>query len=398
MQMTSMISFEAARASVIKNTPKGKVISLKLQESLHHVLAEHVFATVDAPSFDQSAMDGFAFNYKSWDKKSPLQLKTIIQAGKTSALKLKKHEAAKIFTGAPIPAGADCVVMKEKVMVNGDVIYIHDPGAVVGLNIRKKASHVKSGKCVLKKGDVISAGSIAFLASIGVSKVKVYAKPRIGIIVTGDELATPGNKLKPGQVYECNSYSLTAGLLNYGLSPELVLYARDNKTDVQRKLKLAEKKSDIILFTGGVSVGDFDFVADVLAENNVKKKFHKVKQKPGKPIFFGTKKEKIYFGLPGNPASVLTCFYVYVLDAIFAWMGKAKREYTSAISCSDYRKKPGLTHILKAHGDANGVSILKDQESYKLNTFVDANVLVVMKEDDTLISMESAVDLLVIKN
>lgn len=393
-----MISFEDARVSVIKNSPIGKVVTLKLADSLHHVLAENVYASVDAPPFDQSAMDGFAFNFKSWDKKSALLLKTIIQAGKSSSLKLKKHEAAKIFTGAPIPVGADCVVMKEKVEVKDDQVHILDPAAIVGLNIRKKASHVKSGKVVLKKGDVISAGSIAFLASIGIAKVKVYAKPRIGIIVTGDELAAPGSKLKSGQVYECNSYSLTAGLLNYGIVPEIVLYAKDEKKDVQSKLKMAEKKSDIILFTGGVSVGDFDFVAAVLEENKVKKHFHKVKQKPGKPIFFGTKTDKVYFGLPGNPASVLTCFYVYVLDSIFKFMGKSKREYLAAVLLNEYKKKPGMTNLLKAHRDVKGVSILKDQESYKLNTFVDANALVVMGEEETIISKDNKVHLLEIKN
>lgn len=393
-----MISFEDARAAVIKNTPKGSVVFLRLSENLHHVLAENVFATVDAPPFDQSAMDGFAFNYKSWDKKSPLQLITTIQAGKSSALKLKKHEVAKIFTGAPIPVGADCVVIKEKVEVKGDQIHILDAAAIVGLNIRKKASHVKSGKVVLKKGDIVSAGSIAFLASIGIAKVKVYAKPRIGIIVTGDELAIPGSKLKSGQVYECNSYSLTAGLLNYGIVPGIVLYAKDEKKDVINKLKIAEKKSDIILFTGGVSVGDFDFVAAVLEENKVKKHFHKVKQKPGKPIFFGTKSDKVYFGLPGNPASVFTCFYVYVLDAIFKFMGKSKREYVSAVLLNEYRKKPGLTNLLKAHFNAKGVTILKDQESYKLNTFVDANALVIMGEEESIILKDSLVDVLEIKN
>ncbi len=398
MQKDTMISFEEARASVIKNTSKGNVVLLRLSDSLHRVLAESIHATVDAPPFDQSAMDGFAFNFKSWDMKSPLVLKTIIQAGKPTSLKLKKNEVAKIFTGAPIPAGADCVVMKEKVEVKDNQIFILDPAASIGLNIRNKASHVKSGKMVLKKGDVISAGSIAFLASIGIAKVKVFAKPRIGIIVTGDELATPGIKLKAGQVYECNSFGLSAALMNYGIVPEVILYAEDERKDVKNKLKLAEKKSDIILFTGGVSVGDFDFVADTLAENKVKKHFHKVKQKPGKPIYFGTKKDKIYFGLPGNPASVLTCFYVFVLDAIYKWMGKSKREYVSSVLLNDYSKKPGLTNLLKAHHEVKGVSILKDQESYKLNTFVNANVLLVMGEEERSILKGSQVDVLEIKN
>lgn len=398
MQKNTMISFDNARRLVIKNTPRGKVISLPLLECLHHVLAENVSAMVDAPPFDQSAMDGFAFNFKLWDKKSPLLLTSMIQAGKKSDLKLKKHEAAKIFTGAPVPSGANCVVMKEKVEVKGNQVFILDASAVVGLNIRKKATHVKSGKIVLKKGDVISAGSIAFLASIGIANLKVFAKPRIGIIVTGDELTAPGKKLKPGQVYECNSFGLTASLLNYGIAPEIILFAKDDEKDVKRKLKEAEKKSDIILFTGGVSMGDFDFVASTLLEHQVKKHFHKVKQKPGKPIYFGTKKDKVYFGLPGNPASVLTCFYVYVVDAIFKFMGKSEREFSNTIVLNEYFKKPGMTNLLKTKYDVRGATILKDQESYKLNTFVEANVLLIMEEEDSVISIGDKAKLLKIKN
>lgn len=398
MQKTNMISFNDARKSVIKNTPTGKVVAMNLADCLHHILAENVVAPTNAPPFDQSAMDGIAFNFKSWDKKSSLFLKNTIQAGNSSSLRLNKQEAAKIFTGAPIPQGADCVVMKEKVKVSGSQVFILDTAAVSGLNIRKKASHVSSGKVVMRKGDIVTTGCIAFLASIGIAKVKVYAKPRVGIIITGDELTSPGSKLKAGQVYECNSYSLTAGLSNYGITPQIVVHARDEKKDVLKKLKIAEKKSDIILFTGGVSVGEFDFVASVLEENNVKKHFHKVKQKPGKPIYFGVKHNKVYFGLPGNPASVLTCFYVYVLDAIFKWMGKTKRECISAVLLNEYKKKPGLTNLLKAHHNTMGVTILKDQESYKLNTFVNANVLVVMDEDETIISRAGKVLLMEIKN
>ncbi|MBK9637272.1 MAG: molybdopterin molybdotransferase MoeA [Bacteroidetes bacterium] len=396
--MNTMISFENARRLVIKNTRSGRVMSMKLSECLHHVLAENIVAIVDAPPFDQSAMDGFAFNVSSWDKNSPLLLTSVIQAGKKSAIKLKKHEAAKIFTGAPIPSGANCVVMKEKVLVKGNQVFILDVSTTVGLNIRRKAFHVKAGKVVLKKGDIISAGTIAFLASIGIAQVKVFAKPRIGIIVTGDELAVPGKKLKSGQVYECNSFGLIASLLNYGIIPDIVLYAKDDRKDVKRKLMECEKKSDIILFTGGVSVGDFDFVASTLDEHKVKMHFHKVKQKPGKPIYFGSKKDKVYFGLPGNPASVLTCFHVYVVDAIYAFMNKSKRELIPALSLNDYRKKPGMANFLKAKQDVHGVAILKDQESYKLNSFVDANVLLVMKEDESTISRDDKVEVIEIRN
>ena len=398
MQKNTMISFEIARRLVIKNTPRGKIISLPLLECLHFVLAENVSANVDAPPFDQSAMDGFAFNFISWDKKSPLLLTSMIQAGKKSDLKLKKQEVAKIFTGAPIPSGANCVVMKEKVEVNGNQVFILDPSTVVGLNIRKKATHVKSGRIVLKKGDVISAGSIAFLASIGIAKLKVFAKPRIGIIVTGDELTAPGKMLKPGQVYECNSFGLSASLMNYGIIPEIILFAKDDETDVKGKLREAEKKSDMILFTGGVSVGDFDFVASTLLEHQVRKHFHKVKQKPGKPIYFGTKKDKVYFGLPGNPASVLTCFHVYVVDSIFKFMGKSEREFVNSNVLNEYFKKPGMTNLLKTKYDVLGATILNDQESYKLNTFVDANVLLIMGEEDSVISKGDNVKLLKIKN
>lgn len=393
-----MISFMDARSLVWKHTPVGKVISVSLLESLHAVLAENVKAPMDAPPFDQSAMDGYAFDYASWDKQSPLRLVTMIQAGKSAGSKLKKGEVAKIFTGAPIPPGANCVVMKEKVEVKGNLVFILDPAAAIGLNNRKKASHVKAGRVVLKRGEVISAGSIAFLASIGIAKVKVFAKPRIAIVVTGDELTPPGKALSDGKVYECNSFGLIASLKNEGLAPEIVLYAKDEEKDVKKKLLEAEKKADLILFTGGVSVGDFDFVAGALLQHKVKKHFHRVKQKPGKPIFFGSKKDKVYFGLPGNPASVLTCYHVYVIDAIYKWMGKKRRDCFTTVAMNEYKKKPGLTNILKASYDFIGVTILQDQESYKLNTFVAANVLLIMDEEDVLLSKGSPAHVLEIKN
>jgi len=395
---SSLVSFSQARALVKKHSPLGKIISLPLLESLHFVLAENVFSKSDSPPFDQSAMDGYAFNFKTWDKKVPFKISGIIPAGKSASTRLKRNEAAQIFTGAQIPQGADCVVMKEKVSVEDSNLWIHDLALKIGSNIRIKSSHVKSGKVVLKKGDLISAGSIAFLASIGIEKVKVFAKPRIGIVVTGDELIAPGIKLKPGQVYECNSFGLSAALKLHGIVPEIVLHAKDSVVDVRKKLLLVEKNCDIVIFTGGVSVGDFDFVASSLLSHSVTQHFHKVKQKPGKPIFFGSKKNKLYFGLPGNPASVLVCFHVYVVDAIQKFAGSKMQNFIEVPLLNSFSKKAGLTNILKARYNPKGVGILYDQESYKLNAFADANCLVVLGEEITMANRGDSIKILEIKN
>ncbi|MBL7923442.1 MAG: molybdopterin molybdotransferase MoeA [Bacteroidia bacterium] len=376
-----MISFHQALGTVRKCSVPLKAVTLALQEAFGLVLAEDIKVRSDAPPFHQSAMDGYAFSFRTWDKKSDLKITGLIPAGKKVSKRLKKGEAALIFTGAEIPAGADTVVIREKVVQKGEYLRILDTALQAGANIRKRASHIRTGQIALKKGTTLNAGAIAFLASVGIARVKVISRPRVGIIVTGDELAVPGQKLAKGQVYECNSFALHSALRSRYLEPALVMHAADDKEKLKAAIRLALAKCDVLLLTGGVSAGDFDFVAPALQECGFKKQFHKVRQKPGKPLFFGTKGKKLAFGLPGNPASVLTCYYVYVVAALNRLAGISHEEERSLKLNRPFSKKPGMTHLLKAKTEGNTVSILHDQESYKLNSFAMADALVLLDEE-----------------
>jgi molybdopterin molybdotransferase len=231
----------------------------------------------------------------------------------------------------------------------------------------------------LSKGSLLTAAAVGFLAGIGVTEVSVIPDPVISIILTGNELQEPGKALSYGQVYESNSFSLTAALESIHLAVHRIYKVEDDPETLTAILQQAVNESDLVLLTGGVSVGDYDFVIRAANACGVVQQFHKVKQRPGKPLFFGTKEDKIVFGLPGNPSSVLTCFYEYVTEALAI---QTKRQLqlkavqtTLAKGCM---KPPGLTHFQKAYYDGQTLLPLTAQESYKLNSFATANCLLLL--------------------
>ena len=374
-----MISFEEAREMIFSYLPERRIESVSLDKALNRTLAEPVFCPADAPPFDQSAMDGYAIRYTGGRGNTEFKIVGSIPAGKISLRRLGKHEAIRIFTGAPLPTGSDTVVMQEKVELLEGKIRIQPSGLVKGSNVRKKGSHVPEGKMVLESGSKITAGGIGLLASLGIDKVKVYRHPIVSVIITGDELTRPGIKLKPGCIYESNSYALTAALCSSGLTSKIHMYrARDNKAVLKSTISEALLNCEILIITGGVSVGDFDLVKPTLEELKAEVVFHKVKQKPGKPFLFAHKGRKLIFGLPGNPASVLSCYFAYIAPALDRITGSAV--ITEKLMCSENFIEPrlGLTLLLKARTEDGRVHLLNDQESYKLNSFASANALAVI--------------------
>ncbi len=309
-----MISVTEAKAIIKQTITALPSIQLSLPEAAHHTLAQDVFATIDIPAFEQSSMDGYAIRFA--DKASLLKIKGIMAAGTTEGFLINSGEAARIFTGAPLPGGADTVVMQEKASVLNNTITIQDDSLRQGSNVRNKGAEVKAGHLSMQGGTYLSPAAIGFLAGIGMTKVAVYPLPSVTIIVTGKELQTPGNALTYGQVYESNSYSLRAALQLAGIKKIEVVQADDDITVLKNILADALMNSDVVLLTGGVSVGDYDFVIEATKLCGIQQHFHKVKQRPGKPLYFGTKGMKPVFGLPGNPSSVLSCFYNYVLPAL----------------------------------------------------------------------------------
>lgn len=378
-----MISVSEAKSLIQQHCFSPKTVELSIVDATGFILSEPVFSLVDTPPFDQSAMDGYAFSFADWDEKSQLQLVGEIQAGSSFSRKLQALQAVRIFTGAAVPNGADTVVMQEKTIPNEHSVLITDTLIAKGANVRPKGSQTQKGAMVLDTGHRINPASVSLLASVGIHKVKVYANPTVSILVTGKELVKPGNEIAEGMIYESNSYGLHAALKQLNIAPVSVDSVDDDK-DLIAKAISKELTSDILIITGGVSVGDYDYVASALENCGVEKVFHKVKQKPGKPFYFGIKNNTLVFALPGNPAAVMTCFYEYVLPAIQSFTKINYFKKTALLLANSYKKKAGLTHFVKGKTNGPSVEILNSQESYLMNSFAHADCIVELPEDSEL--------------
>jgi len=375
-----MISVSEAKKLVIENCPASKIKTSPLSEANGCILAEPVYAVIDTPPFHQSAVDGYAFSYETWDKKNGLAVVGEIQTGNYSNTSLLPNEAVRIFTGAPVPPYADTVVMQEKIKKDGTIIFILDEQIVKGTNVRLQGSQTKKGEIALTKNQLLTPAGISFLAGIGSTEVSVFSKPTVSIIVTGKELIKPGKKITEGKIFESNSIGLVAALEQLGISPESVEMVDDKEEEIE--LAIAKQlHTDILILSGGVSVGDYDLVPASLEKCGVRKVFHKVKQKPGKPFYFGKYKQTLVFALPGNPASVMTCFYEYVVPAISSFTQKNYFKKLLLPLANDYHKRSGLTHFLKGKTGETNVTILDSQESYMLNSFAVADCLVELDEE-----------------
>jgi molybdopterin molybdotransferase len=389
-----MISVQTAKELISNNKIQMQKIEIELRAAIGFASAQDIMAPIDFPSFPQSAMDGYAIRFQDLQKKSPLRIIGEVQAGNTAAQTVvQAGETMRIFTGAKMPNGADTVVMQEKVIVEKDSITILDEQLAFAANVRPIASQTKKGNIVVQKGQNITPASCALLAGLGITKLSVFAKPKIIILNTGKELVQPGLPILDGQIYESNSYALQAALQQLHISPIETNWVDDDPIDIKNSLSHAIENADIILVTGGVSVGDYDFVHDALQALGVEKILHKIKQKPGKPLYVGKKNNSLIFGLPGNPASVLTCFYMYVLPAIRHCMGFASTELLSIPlpALHPIHKNVGLTHFMKASITAHGVLALDHQESYKMNSYANANALIELNEETTTIAINDLV-------
>ncbi|OQP48980.1 molybdopterin molybdenumtransferase MoeA [Niastella yeongjuensis] len=377
-----MISVTEAKNMIRANATPLTPVTIPLQQAAGRVLAADVFAVTDIPAFDQSAMDGYALSFAGFELHTTLTIHGEVPAGAPELSLLQPNQAMRIFTGAPTPTGADTVVMQEKVQVNNNQLYILDDQLKAGNNVRIKGSEIKAGELVLPKGQKLTPAAVGFLATTGVAEVTVYPTPVMSIIVTGNELQQPGKTLQYGQVYECNSFQLRAALQSLQIEEVPLFEAKDDPQVVKDTLQYALDNSDVVLLTGGVSVGNYDFVPEAAAACGVTTLFHKLKQRPGKPLFVGRKGNKWVFGLPGNPSSVLTCFYEYVITALEELMQIPPVLKTIQVPLSKtYSKNALLTFFLKGYYDGQTVVPLDSQESYRLRSFAMANCLVCLPEE-----------------
>lgn len=360
-------------------------VKVSLQDAAGLILAEDVYSKTDLPPFNQSSMDGYALNYDDWQKNQKLKIEGITAAGPGKPDPLLAMHSRRIFTGAAVPPGADTVVMQEKVLVKDNELSIQDPDLMKGQSVRIQGSEIKAGELALDKNTLLSAAAIGYIAGLGVDKLFVYPKPSVSIILTGNELQQPGIPLEYGQVYESNSFALRAALEKENIFNLNIVSSEDNLLTLSKVLSDALEKSDLVLLTGGVSVGDYDFVIRAAQANEINQIFHKIRQRPGKPIYFGKKGSKYIFGLPGNPASVLSCFYEYVYPSLSILSNNQTTiaRITAPLSAS-IKKTAGLTHFLKGYYDGKTVRELKAQESFRLSSFAKANCLIMLEEDQTI--------------
>ncbi|MFT3911770.1 MAG: molybdopterin molybdotransferase MoeA [Ferruginibacter sp.] len=379
-----MISVTEAKQIIKDHCKVPEPVNISLPGATGKILANDIVSEFDIPSFPQSSMDGYAFNYDGFIQHKNLHIIGEIAAGDNKHPLIKPNEAIRIFTGAPVPYGADTVVMQEKTIIENGTLIIDDNNIRAGSNVRNKGSEIKAGNIAMEAGSILTAAAIGFLAGIGITEVMIYPSPSVAIIVTGNELQTPGSALEYGQVYESNSFALKAALSTMSIDNINIKHVKDNLPDITTALQNTITTSDIVLLTGGVSVGDYDFVVKAAEACGIEKLFHKVKQKPGKPLYVGKKENKMIFGLPGNPSSVLTCFYQYVVLALQILQNNPAIIKTEmAELASPVTKAAGLTHFLKGSVSGTKASVLNAQESYRMQSFAKANCLIEIEEHVT---------------
>ena len=386
-----MIPYHEALSKVLAcANPLGSKI-VKLEQASGSVLAKDISTKHNIPFFDNSAVDGYGVrvsDVKSASNESPVKLQLIgtIKAGDEPKVVVTPGTTVKILTGAPIPDGVEAVIMKEVCYEEKKYIYLKK-SANSWENIRREGEEFHINERVIEKGTYINPPVIGLLATLGYKKCWVHLKPRISIIVTGNELIKTGKKLAPGEIYESNSYALLAALKEIGITKCSVAYVKDDKKIIKKQIKKALKNSDVIISVGGISVGDYDFVKEVFNSVGVKTLFTEVAIKPAKPNYFGSFKKKLVFGLPGNPVSALISFHQLIRPALLKSMGAKSIVpfQTKATLTENLTKKPGRLEFVRGILEQKNGDLLvqptKGQGSHMLGGIANANCLICFPQE-----------------
>ena len=369
-----MIAIDEAFSILSKTIFTLPQATISLENALRYITAETILSPINMPPFRQSNMDGFAL---SLHHELTYEIVGEIKAGNSKPIQLQPGQAVKIFTGAAVPDAAQAVIQIEKVSVNGNQLFLQE-SVLPETNIRPLGSQIKKNEIALEKGTILTPAAIGFLAGLGFTAVKVYQKPTIGIVITGNELISAGRPLAHGQVYESNAIMLQTALMESHYNQVEVYQVDDHFENTKSILEKAIQTHDVVLVSGGISVGDYDFVGQALQSLDVEILFYKVNQKPGKPLMAGKLNDTIIFALPGNPAASLTCFYIYVIPTLQKMSGMTI-SYETIIQkrmTHDYTVNNSRDQFLKAMVSNDEVTILMHQDSSMLDSFALANALV----------------------
>jgi molybdopterin molybdotransferase len=387
-----MISVDEALHTILESIRPLSLEKAGILESLGRVLGEDIISGRDIPGGDNSAMDGYALRAADTpfaSLRNPVTLRVVedIPAGHMPKKKIKAGEASRIMTGALIPGGADAVLRVEDTEGAGKQVRIF-ASVKPGADIRLAGEDVKKGEPVLSRGHIIRPAEIGMLSSLGRSFIHVFQRPIVAIIATGDELVDVDEPVAPGKIVNSNSYALAAQVMECGGIPLQLGIAKDTRKDLEAKFQGA-LRADVIISSGGVSVGDYDFVKDVMNEIGSKMQFWKVAMRPGRPLAYGTLGGKPLFGLPGNPVSSMVSFEQFVRPALLKMMGHRNlfRRSVRAVLMENITKKSDVRSFLRARVVFKKgqylVTTTGEQGSGILKSMVLANGIIILPEKIT---------------
>lgn len=347
-----MIPFEEAYAAIMAQAAPLHTEWVPLDDAAGRILGQTLHAKDALPRFDNSGVDGYAVcaeDIKSASERSPVSLPVveIIPAGSGPRSRIERGQAAMILTGAPMPPGADTIVMKEVTERRNGTVAIRK-SAQPGANLRRAGEEYTRGTAILEKGTGITPPVQGLIAALGYNRIRVYRKPKTTIIVTGSELCAPGTTLSAGQIWESNSFAISAALRVLGIAPNIVC-VDDNEARTTEAVRDAVRNSDVVITSGGISVGEYDYLRTAFRATGVRERFWRVAQKPGKPVYFGTRGNTQVYGLPGNPVSALVSLYALVRPALLRMMGMAAPPVRTVQARLEapLAKKPGRVEFVR---------------------------------------------------
>jgi molybdopterin molybdotransferase len=390
-----MLTVAEAKEIILSAVRSRPARAVPLAEALDCVLAQDVTSPVDLPLWDNSVVDGYAVrasDVAGASENSSIHLRVIaeVPAGTAAHVGLEPQTCVCIFTGAPIPAGADAVVMQEDTHPHHEGYVAIAESVETGENIRRAGDDVTKNEVVLRAGMLLGPSQLGMAAAVGVAQLVVYPCPRVGVLVTGAEIVEPGRPLREGQIHDSNSYALCAFVKKAGCEPVDLGIADDTREDLHEKIDYGLSECDAVITVGGVSVGEYDLVKDVLAELGCEQNLWKIAMRPGKPFVFGARAEKLVFGLPGNPVSAAVTFLVLVRPALLKMRGLTEIELPSlsAETAEDFVNSGDRLHYMRAKLQREGekwlVRPMPRQGSHVISSIANANCLVEVPEATTI--------------
>ncbi len=379
------LSFSEARARVLHEVrarySQPEIESLALKSAQSRILAEDIAADRDYPPFDRSVRDGFAL--RSTDIPGAVHLIGEVRAGETFTGVVNAGEAVEIMTGAPVPAGADAVVMVEHCIRHEDGSISTDRALQPGANIAPCGCEAKAGAALLTSGARIDYTAVSLLATTGHDRVKVFEQLRVAIVSTGDEIVGIAEKPAAHQIRNSNAWSLAAQVERAGAIPHVLPVARDTRAETRHLIERGLVEADLLLLSGGVSAGKYDVVELALADLGAEFFFDRVLIQPGQPLVFGRAQDKFFFGLPGNPASTMVTFELFARAAVDILSGASETTLpiTLARLTREFRHRTGLTRFLPAHVEGGEVTPVPWQGSGDVPSLCRANAFLIADAD-----------------